>query len=196
MKARVIQTKHEFYDCTFEVAYLSYENIAGRDLKSGDIIAASFDEVEFKYDANWEENVIRNREILNIKKPKKASFYMYYTIIKSIEEHIGIDIDELLILDDKELNSKKVWIKKIIIAANCNPIAINITGQNYSNKFDIKLTDMNQEEFINECQSEIVKLQIGLKGYAKRINGLVNTIQSIKGEKMYTSTQGLSLKGA
>ena len=196
MKARVIQLKHEFYDCIFEVAYLSYENIAGRDSKSGDIIAASFDEVKFKCDTNWEESIIRNRDILNIKKPKKASFYMYYAIIKSIEEHIGLGIDELLILDDNELDSKKVWIKKIIAAANSNPIAINITGQNYSNKFDIKLTDMNKEEFIKECQSEIVKLQIGLKGYEKRINGLMNTVQSIKGEKMYTSTQGLSLKGA
>jgi hypothetical protein len=196
LKARVIEPKHEFYDCIFEVAYLSYENIAGRDSKSGDIIAARFDEVEFKCDANWEESIIRNRDILNIKKPKKASFYMYYAIIKSIEEHIGLSIDELLILDDNELDSKKVWIKKIIAAANSNPIAINITGQNYSNKFDIKLTDMNKEEFIKECQSEIVKLQIGLKGYEKRINGLMNTVQSINGEKMYTSTQGLSLKGA
>jgi hypothetical protein len=121
---------------------------------------------------------------------------MYYAIIKSIEEHTGINIDELLILDDKELNSKKVWIKKIITAANSNPIAINITGQNYSNKFDIKLTDMNKEEFIKECQSEIAKLQIGLKKYEKRIDGLIKTVQSLNEEKMYTSTQELSLKGA
>lgn len=196
LKAKVIKPDHEFYDCTFEVAYLSYENIAGRDSNSGDIIAANFDEVEIKCDTSWEEIIIGNREILNIKKPGKAPFYMYYAIIKSIEEHMGTSINKLIILDDKEFITKKVWVKKIIVAANENPIAINIVGQNYSSKFNVSLTDMNKEDFIMKCQSEIVKLQIGLDAYEKRINGLINTVQSLKEEEMYTSTHGLSLKGA
>jgi hypothetical protein len=196
LKARVTEPKHEFYGCEFEVAYLSYENTAGKDLKTKDIIAAGFDEVDFIFDANWEEEIVRNREILNIKKPKKASYYMYYALIKSIEGHIGLCIKDLLILDDNELDSKKVWIKKIIAAANNKPLVINITGQNYSNKFDIKLSYMDNQEFIKECGEEIDRLQIGLKKYRKRINGLMNTVKSIKDEKVYTSTQELSLKGA
>lgn len=196
MKARVIDPKHEFYNCIFEVACLSYENAAGRDIKSRDIIAASFEELEFIYDSKWEEDIIRNREILNIKKPKKASYYMYYVLIKSIEEHIGLDIGKLIVLVDNELDSKKVWIKKVIAAVNDRPVTINITGKNYTNKFDIRIIDEDNEEFIMKCRSEIEKLQIGLKNDAKRINGLADTIKSIEGEKVYTSTQELSLKGA
>lgn len=196
MKARVIDTKHEFYDCTFEVSYLSYEKAAGRDTKSKDIIAAGFDELEFICDTNWEEEIVRNREILNIKKPKKASYYMYYVLIKSIEAHIKTNIKELLILDENELDSKSVWMKKIVAAANNNPIIINITGKNYSNNFDVRITDGDTKEFIDECRAEIEKLQIGLKRDAKRINGLVDTVKSIGEEKVYTGTQGLSLKGA
>lgn len=196
MKARVREPKHEFYGCEFEVAYLSYDNTGGRDTKSNDIIVAGFDEVEFIFDAEWEEEIIRNKEILNIKKPKKASYYMYYAIIKSIESHIGLCIKDLLILDDNEIDSKKVWVKKVIAAANNKPIIINITGQNYLNKFDIKLSSMDNQEFTKECKEEIDKLQIGLKRYGKRINGLVNTIKSINDEKVYTSTQELSLEGA
>lgn len=196
MKARVIETKHEFYDCIFQVAYLSYDNTAGYDVKSKDIIAAGFDEVEFIYDADWEEEIVKNREILNVKKPKKASYYMYFVLIKSIIEHMGLNIDKLSILHDNEYDSKKVWIKRIAASVNGNPININITGQNYSNKFDISITDVKNEIFIKDCMEEIEKLQIGLKKDAKRINGLMNTIKSVKEEKMYTSTQGLSLKGA
>lgn len=196
MKARVIETKHEFYNCTFEVAYLSYDNAAGHDLKSKDIIAAGFDEIEFIYDAGWEDKIINNREILNVKKPKKASYYMYFVLMKSIEEHIGTDIDELLILHDNVYDSKKVWIKRIVASVNGNPININITGQNYSNKFDIRITDVDNEIFIEDCMEEIKKLQIGLKKDAKRINGLMNTIELVKEEKVYTGTPELSIKGA
>lgn len=196
MKARIIEKKHEFYDSTFEVAFLSYDNAAGRDIKTKEIIAAEFDDIEFIFDANWEEEIVRNREILNVKKPKKASYYMYFILLKSIMEHVKSDIDELLILHDNEYDSKKVWIKRIVASVNGNPININITGQYYSNKFDIKITDVDNEVFIEECMEEIKKLQIGLRKDAKRINKLVNTIKYIKGEKVYTRTQGLSLKGA
>lgn len=196
MKARVIESKHEFYGCTFEVAYLSYANAAGYDIKSRDIISAGFEEVEFIYDAHWEKEVVKNREILNIKKPRKASYYMYFILIKSIKEHMGLGINELLILNDNEYDSKKVWIKKIGASVNGNPININITGENYSNKFQIKITDVDNDLFIKDCMEEIERLQIGLKRDAKRINGLVETVKSIKGEKVYTGTQGLSLIGA
>lgn len=196
MKARVIDAKHEFYGCTFEVAYLSYANAAGYDIKSRNIISAGFEEIEFIYDADWEKEIVKNREILNIKKPRKASYYMYFILIKSIEEHIGMGINELLILKDNEYDSKKVWIKKIGASVNGNPININITGENYSNKFQIKITDVENDLFIKDCMEEIERLQIGLKRDAKRINGLVKTVKSIKGEKVYTGTQGLSLIGA
>lgn len=196
MKARVIDAKHEFYGCTFEVAYLSYANAAGYDIKSRNIISAGFEEIEFIYDADWEKEIVKNREILNIKKPRKASYYMYFILIKSIEEHIGMGINELLILKDNEYDSKKVWIKKIGASVNGNPININITGENYSNKFQIKITDVENDLFIKDCIEEIERLQIGLKRDAKRINGLVKAVKSIKGEKVYTGTQGLSLIGA
>lgn len=196
MKARVMNIKHEFYNCIFEVSYLSYVNAAGYDIKSKNIISAGFEEVEFIYDADWEKEIIKNREILNVKKPKKASYYMYFILLKSIEEHIGLDINELIILKDNEYDSKKVWIKKIVVSVNGSPININITGQNYSNKFEIKITDTDNDLFIKECMEEIEKLQIGLKRDTKRLNGLIKTINYIKNEKVYTSTQGLSLKGA
>jgi hypothetical protein len=196
VKAKVIEKKHEFFGSTFEVAYLAYDKIAGNDLINKDIIAAGLDEVEFIFDAEWEKEIIYNSEVLNIKKPKKASYYMYYAIIKSIIEHTGEAIRDLIILDDNEMDSKKVWIKKIKASANEKPIIINITGQNYNNVFEIKITDMDRDEFIKDCEDEINKLKIGLDLYAKRINGLMYTISSLKGEKVYTGTPELSLTGA
>lgn len=196
MKARVIEASHEFYDCIFEVSCLSYDNAAGRDVKTGDVIAAGFEQLEFIYDGEWEREIVENREILNIKKPRKASYYMYLALVKSLEAHIGDEIRELVILDEKEIDGKKVWMKNIKAAANNSPLTINITGKNYSNKFDIRITEGDRDEFMEECRGEIERLQIGLKRDAKRINGLVDTIKDMKNEKVYTSTPELSLKGA
>ncbi len=196
MKARVIEPNHEFYDCIFEVSCLSYENAAGRYLKTGDIIAAGFEQLKFIFDADWEEEIIKNREILNIKKPRKASYYMYYVLVKSIEAHIGEEPFELIVMGEKEIDSKKGWMMNIKAAANYKPLTINITGKNYSNSFDIRITDGDREEFIKDCRTEIERLEIGLKRDAERINGLVDTIKDMKNEKVYTSTPELSFKGA
>lgn len=196
MKAIVIVPDHEFYDCMFEVSCLSYDNAAGRDLKTGDIVAAGFEQLKFIFDDAWEKEIIENREILYIKKPRKASYYMYYALVKSIEAHINEELFELIVLDEKDIDSKKVWMKSIKASANNKPLTINITGKNYSNKYDIRITDGDREEFIKECRTEIERLQIGLKRDVKRINGLVDTIKDMKNEKVYTSTLELSLKGA
>lgn len=196
MRARVIDPKHEYYDCSFIVSYLSYNNIAGRGRDSRDIIAATFDEVEFLFDNGWEEEIVNSREILNIKKPKKASYYMYYAILKSIEAYVGSQDLDLFILEETEIASKKVWTKKIIAYAGFHPIQIDVTGQNFINRFDIKVADMDSKDFICECRREKEKLEIGLKDQAKRINGLNYIIENVNNDKVYTSTQELSLEGA
>jgi hypothetical protein len=196
MKARVIDQSHEYFDTVFNVKYLSYDRLAGVDTIYGDIVAAGFDEVEFYYDAPWEEEIIKSREILNIKKPKKASYCMYYMIIKAIEEHIGENIRDITVVDTREADMNKVWIKNVYAAVNGYTILINIVGKNNCNCFDIKISNINMEEFINCCETEIIKLKIGLDTYTKRINGLQYTIQSLRENKLYTCTLELNTTGA
>lgn len=183
MKGRVKLDAHEFYNSVFDIGFLSFEMAAGQEERTGSVVAAQFEDVDFIYDAPWEEKVIKNREILNIKKPREASYYMYFILISAIEEHIKAEIDELQILSERDSLSKNMWVKKIKLAANGIPVVINISGKKYSNEFDVRTVDMERQEFVKECEEEIEKAQNGLRLYTKRINGLMYTIQLIKYDK-------------
>lgn len=180
--------KHGLYNCKFEVGFLSYEMAAGRDTVSGSVVAAEFEDIDFIYDEAWEEKIIKNRNILNINKPKEASYYIYFILISAIEEHIKEDINELQILSDTDNHSKNMWVKRIELSANGSPIRINISGKKYTNSFDVRTTDIDKEEFILDCEEEIKKVQSGLKLYTKRLNGLMYTIQLIKNDKITNET--------
>lgn len=184
MRGRINLDTHEFYDAIFNINYLTFEMAAGQDMETGSIVAADFENIDFIYDSPWEEKIIKNREILNINKPKEASYYMYFILISAIEEHIKGEIRELQILSDIDNKSNNRWVKKIKIAANGRPVVVNISGKKYSNDFDVRTTDMDKEEFILECQNEIGRMQNGLRLYTKRLNGLMYTIQLIKNDKI------------
>jgi hypothetical protein len=194
MKFNIKSDMHEFAGRICDVKFLSHNKVLGLDVVSKNRVEAEFDDVEFIFDASWEEELIRNREILRVTKPEQASYYMYYAILKSIEAHIEDEVKNIVVIKDKDMNTKKVWIKKIEAFANGKPILIDITGKKYSNIFDIKITDLNKEDFMYDCEKELEKLKIGLNDYAKRINGLVYTMQSMEERGLYTST--LELKQA
>lgn len=195
MKCKIIEKNHQYFNIVFDVKYLSYNTIAGTSRGLSDIIVARFEEVEFIYDLPWEEEVVKNREILKIKRPNEASYYMYFAIIKALEEHINERIEDMVMVKDGDYASKKVWGKKIKIAVNGKPVLVDITGRRYSNVFDIRITDLDRDEFLEDCAIEVEKLKIGLNNYAKRINGLMYTMNLIKNPRMYASTLELSEKG-
>lgn len=188
MRAEIIEKQHAFYKSIFNVCFISGDAVAGVKTDSKDVISASINEVSFIYDSPWEEKVMANREILNIKKPKEASYYIYYVLLKSIEEHTGGKIEHIIVVDDVEDISKNIWNKRIKAVISGHPIQIDIAGKKYENTFDIRINDMNKDVLLEECQNEIEKLKIGLDLYTKRLNGLMYTIQSLKNDEMYTCT--------
>jgi hypothetical protein len=176
LKARIVDPEHQLYNEIFNVSFISVDTAAGIDIQTGEIIAASFDDIEFIYELPYEEEIIKHREILSIKKPREASFAMYSVILNCMEEFIGGDIESIVIVNDVDSKSKKVWVKHINAAVNGIPISIDISGKKYDNVFDIKVSDINKDEFIFSCEREICKVQNGLKLYTKRLNGLMYTI--------------------
>lgn len=196
MKAKIIDEKNNSYGKIFEVVHLSFDTAAGYEKGIRVPIYAPLKAIEFIFDYNWEKEIVKHRNILNIIKPKKASYYLYYAILKSLRDHLGEEIIEIDVIKDSDEDVKRAWIKRIEVVCNGRPISVEIVGKNYANVFDIKASDIKIEEFIRECQEEIEELKIGLDLYTKRINGLVYTIKNLKDEKLYTSTHELSIKGA
>lgn len=192
MKARILYESHPNYNCIINVIHISLDGVMGM-LSSGEKVMAPFDEVQLIYDNDWEKKIMKHRDILEVKRPLKASLYMYYAIIESIEKHIGGEIEDISVLKEVDNEFKKVWNKRIYGAVNGKPIGIEIGANNYSNTFDIKIRDIDEETFIEKCQDEINDLKIGLELYTKRINGLMYTMKKVKDNGLYTSTHELSL---
>lgn len=197
MRAKIIADNHEYSGAEFRISFLSYDMAAGTLPETGGIVAAAIEELEFIYDADWEKKIINNREVLNIKKPREASYFMYSAVIQSIEGHLGEELGELVIIEDKDSSLKNTWMKNITILANGRPVNVNITGKKLSNSFSITAVDMKKDEFLEKCEREVGKLQNGLKKYTKRLNGLVYTIQLIKNDNITENKSKLSrIEGA
>lgn len=194
MRAKVTANNHEYNGEEFKVSFLSFDMAAGTHTGTGDVIAASLEELEFIFDAEWEEKIINNREILNIKKPREASYFMYSAIIQSVEGHLGEALKELVLVEDKDSSLKNTWMKNITILANDRPVNVNITGKKLSNSFSITAIDMKKGEFLEKCEREADKLQNGLKKYIKRLNGLVYTIQLIKNDNITKNKSNLVIE--
>lgn len=181
MRAKIINKDNNLYNREIIVCYLRTDKIAGIDIVTKKPVVMPYEDIELKFDNDWEEKVINQRDILEIKKPDEASNYMYYAILNSIEEHIGEEISELIVVEDKDMSSKKkLWIKTIMAFVNGSPIKINMSGQRYSNVYDIRISSVDKDEFVDYCQTESNKLENGLLMYTKRLNGLMYTIDSLK----------------
>lgn len=192
MKARIVNLEHQQYDEVFKVSYICIDTAAGIDVQTGDIIAADFEDVEFIYEFPYEEYIIEHREILYIKKPAEASYEMYYIILKSIEEFLHSSVESIVIVNDIDSKNKKVWIKHVNAAVNGVPVSIDVSGKKYDNVIDIKISDVDKEEFLCSCEKELYKVQNGLRLYTKRLNGLMYTIKKAKREELYTGTRELN----
>lgn len=189
MKGRIINRNHEYYGSVINVEFLNNELIAGRITDKDEIIAAEFQEIEFIFEAVWEEKLIKNRDLLNIRKPKEASYYMYKVLIQSIEEHLDEEIETISVVSDKNSLSRDVWIKDIRIVVNTRVLYISMTGVRYENIFDVRVKDLDKEEFIEECTEKLNQMTNGLSKYIKRINGLKKTIHMLKYDKITNNIQ-------
>lgn len=178
MRARIISEDNIFYNKIIKVYLLTFERVFGlvNPLNKLDL---KFEDVEFIFDEAWESELVENRWALKIKKPEKAFHYIYYAIIRSVKEHIGENIDEAMILKDVDNQFKGIWEKRIYAAINDKPIAINISGKDYSNSYNIKVMDINREEFLKRCYAEVEESKNGLELYTKRLNGLMYTINKM-----------------
>lgn len=194
MKCRVVSENHTHYNVLFDVRFLSYNLVRGIDKSTLNRIDVGFEDVEFIFDAGWEEELVKCRDIFSIKKPSEASYYFYYAVLKSLEAHVGGAIENMTVIKENDLASKRVWIKKAEAFVNGKPVIIEVTGKKKCNNFDINITDIDKEDFIHDCEKELEKLKIGLQEHTKRINGLMDTIHQMKDNKVYTST--LELKEA
>jgi hypothetical protein len=183
MLAKVVNKKNEYCGRTYSVSYLSYNTAAGYDVKSRDAVLANLNDIEVICEEEWEKSIMDNKEILQIKKPCEASYYMYYALLNALLEHFKCPVKSFLIVQDEGKKMAGIWIKEIKALINGRPVCINISGKKYKNIFDIYINDIDRKEFEKECKREIQKVKNGLKLYTKRLNGLMYTIQLLNSKK-------------
>ena len=183
MLAKVVNKKNEYCGRTYNVSYLSNNTAAGYDIASRDAVLANLNDIEVTCEEEWERSILDNKEILQIKKPYGASYFMYYALLNALLLHFKGPVKNFLIIQDEDNYKTGIWTKEIKAVINGRPVLINISGSKYKNVFDIYINDINKKEFEEECKREIEKVKNGLKLYTKRLNGLMYTIQLLNSKK-------------
>ena len=91
---------------------------------------------------------------------------LYKAILDTIENEYNIEFKSLNLLKDKyAVNKRGVWEKEILCVINeIIPIKINASGQNFKKSgFNIKVEEVNKEEFFEICSFEIKKINKEIK---------------------------------
>lgn len=126
----------------FDVVFLTDDDIFAVNKNKNEKRIFKYDEVQFHFDADWEMELINNREILSIKKPRCASFFMYYAVLESIKGHLNEDIYRIVILDELDRNHKRGFVKEIKMFVNNRGIKVLMSGIAYKNIYDIRIVDL------------------------------------------------------
>lgn len=153
----------------FDVLFLTEEEIYAINKKNNQKKVFKYSEVKFNFDAEWEEELIKHREILAIKKPRCASFYMHYAILIAIKEHINEEIKSIAIIEDGDGTFKKGFLKDIKCIVNLRGININVSGNAYKNIFDIKVADLDPKVVLDSISYEYHKVKQKIENESRKL---------------------------
>ncbi|WP_057979381.1 hypothetical protein [Caloramator mitchellensis] len=167
----------------YDVLFLTDEEIYAVNKKNNLKRVFEYSQVKFTFDAEWEEELIKNREILAIKKPRCASFYMHYAILMAIKEHIKEHIKEeiksIAIIEDGDGTFKKGFLKDIKCIVNLRGIRINISGNAYKNIFDIKISDLDDKNMLESISYEYKRVKQKIENESRKLMKLDYILKNI-----------------
>jgi hypothetical protein len=159
MKALITNKASVHFDKLIDVKLLKYRYVYGFLSDTYTKVKVPYEDADFKFDHEWEESIVRHRELLNISLPA-ASMKFYAVLCYAVEQHFGGRVDSICVI--KDINEKvrsNYWYKNIepVVNGSC-PVNIRIWGRNFSDTYDINIEDMNVEKFTEECREGIDRL--------------------------------------
>ena len=166
MIVKIVNTECEDYNKEFKLRRMNYDQVVVNYPDSKGIRVFIKDSVEFITEIEIDEFLVKYNDFLKIKLNRGISVALYKAILDTIENEYNIEFKSLNLLKDKyAVNKRGVWEKEILCVINeIIPIKINASGQNFKKSgFNIKVEEVNKEEFFEICSFEIKKINKEIK---------------------------------
>ena len=166
MIVKIVNTECEDYNKEFKLRRMNYDQVVVNYPDSKGIRVFNKDSVEFITETEIDEFLVKYNDFLKIKLNRGISVALYKAILDTIENEYNIEFKSLNLLKDKyAVNKRGVWDKEILCVINeIIPIKINASGQNFKKSgFNIKVEEVNKEEFFEICSFEIKKINKEIK---------------------------------
>lgn len=166
MIVKIVNTECEDYNKEFKLRRVNYDQVVVNYPDSKGIRVFNKDSVEFITETEIDEFLVKYNDFLKIKLNRGISVALYKAILDTIENEYNIEFKSLNLLKDKyAINKRGVWEKEILCVINeIIPIKINASGQNFKKSgFNIKVEEVNKEEFFEICSFEIKKINKEIK---------------------------------
>ena len=166
MIVKIVNTECEDYNKEFKLRRMNYDQVVVNYPDSKGIRVFNKDSVEFITETEIDEFLVKYNDFLKIKLNRGISVELYKAILDTIENEYNIEFKSLNLLKDKyAINKRGVWEKEILCVINeIIPIKINASGQNFKKSgFNIKVEEVNKEEFFEICSFEIKKINKEIK---------------------------------
>ncbi|KPU44530.1 hypothetical protein OXPF_16130 [Oxobacter pfennigii] len=181
MKVQVVNNLSEFYSAVIDVRMLNYDYIFGHLENSSIAVKVAFEDVDFIYENEFEEKIVKYRDLLKISLPGTVTIRFYGAFCSVLEEYFNEEIKSITILkDDDEKARKGYWYKRVELIINeIRPACITASGRNYADKYNVNMEDIDILQFIYNCKKGIyeIKTEIGknlerLRIYEKALRSL------------------------
>ena len=166
MIVKIVNTECEDYNKEFKLRRMNYDQVVVNYPDSKGIRVFNKESVEFITETEIDEFLVKYNDFLKIKLNRGISVALYKAILDTIENEYNIEFKSLNLLKDKyAINKRGVWEKEILCVINeIIPIKINASGQNFKKSgFNIKVEEINKEEFFEICSFEIKKISKEIK---------------------------------
>lgn len=166
MIVKIVNTECEDYNKEFKLRRMNYDQVVVNYPDSKGIRVFNKDSVEFITETEIDEFLVKYNDFLKIKLNRGISVALYKAILDTIGNEYNIEFKSLNLLKDKyAINKRGVWEKEILCVINeIIPIKINASGQNFKKSgFNIKVEEVNKEEFFEICSFEIKKINKEIK---------------------------------
>ena len=166
MIVKIVNTECEDYNKEFKLRRMNYDQVVVNYPDSKGIRVFNKDSVEFITETEIDEFLVKYNDFLKIKLNRGISVALYKAILDTIENEYNIEFKSLNLLKYKyAINKRGVWEKEILCVINeIIPIKINASGQNFKKSgFNIKVEEVNKEEFFEICSFEIKKINKEIK---------------------------------
>ena len=183
MIVKIVNTECEDYNKEFKLRRMNYDQVVVNYPDSKGIRVFNKDSVEFITEIEIDEFLVKYNDFLKIKLNRGISVALYKAILDTIENEYNIEFKSLNLLKDKyAVNKRGVWEKEILCVINeIIPIKINASGQNFKKSgFNIKVEEVNKEEFFEICSFEIKKINKEIKEKEDNLARYGMAIEKIK----------------